>query len=86
MTTTTTAAVLRTRVLELESLDTVGKTLIGVREGSADPQTFIPRMISLWQEGRFPFDRLIQQFPLDRVGDAEQASLSGAVVKPVLVP
>ena len=55
-------------------------------EGSADPQTFIPRLIELWQAGRFPFDRLIESFPLDQINDAEQASLSGRVVKPVLRP
>lgn len=72
--------------LELEALDTVGKTLVGILEGSADPQTFIPRMIELWQSGEFPFDRLIEQFPLDRIDEAEQASLGGSVIKPVLIP
>lgn len=72
--------------LELEPLDTVGKTVIGILEGSADPHTFIPRMIELWQAGRFPFDRLIEEFPLDRIDDAERASLEGRVIKPVLRP
>lgn len=72
--------------LELASFDNIGKTIINILEGSADPQTFIPRMISLWQEGRFPFDRLIEQFPLDRINEAEQSSLAGGVIKPVLIP
>lgn len=72
--------------LALESIDYIGKTIINILEGSADPQTFIPRMIELWQAGRFPFDRLIETFPLDRINEAEQSSLSGGVIKPVLIP
>ena len=70
----------------LESTDYIGKTIVNILEGSADPQTFIPRMIELWRAGRFPFDRLIETFPLDRIGDAEQSSLAGGVIKPVLIP
>ena len=70
----------------LESTDYIGKTIVNILEGSADPQTFIPRMIELWQAGRFPFDRLIETFPLDRIDEAEQSSLAGGVIKPVLVP
>ena len=72
--------------LQLDALSTVGKTIVGILEGSADPQTFIPRMISLWQDGRFPFDRLIEQFTLAQIDEAERAALSGRVIKPVLRP
>ncbi|MFE3960916.1 NAD(P)-dependent alcohol dehydrogenase [Nocardia sp. NPDC059091] len=64
----------------------VGRTVTGIIEGSAVPQVFIPQLITLWEQGLFPFDRLIQTFPLDRINEAEQATLSGAVVKPVLIP
>ena len=72
--------------LELNSMDYMGKTVLNILEGSADPQEFIPRMIALWQDGRFPFDRLIVQYPLDRINEAEQSSLSGGSIKPVLIP
>lgn len=72
--------------LVLDGLALVGKTAIGILEGNTDPHTFIPRMIELWQAGRFPFDRLIEEFPLSEINEAEQASLSGRVVKPVLRP
>jgi aryl-alcohol dehydrogenase len=72
--------------LVLDTLAVVGKTAIWVLEGSADPKTFIPRMIELWQAGQFPFDRLIEQFPLSEIDAAEEASLSGRVIKPVLRP
>jgi aryl-alcohol dehydrogenase len=72
--------------LVLDTLAVVGKTCVWVLEGSADPKSFIPRLIGLWQEGRFPFDRLIEEFPLSAIDEAEAASLSGRVVKPVLRP
>ena len=63
-----------------------GKTVVGIFEGNADPQQFIPRMIELWQDGRFPFDRLIETYALSQIDEAEQASLDGSVIKPVLLP
>jgi aryl-alcohol dehydrogenase len=64
----------------------MGRTIMGIIEGDAVPQRFIPQMIALWQQGRFPFDRLIQKFPMKQIDEAEQASLAGKVVKPVLLP
>jgi aryl-alcohol dehydrogenase len=72
--------------LELDSTSMLGKTILNILEGSVDPQVFIPRMIQLWQDGRFPFDRLIEQFPLSEINAAEQSSLAGGVIKPVLRP
>ena len=72
--------------LTLKSDALTGKTLVGVVEGDATPQEFIPRLISLWSAGQLPIERLIEQLPLDAINEAEQASLSGRVVKPVLVP
>lgn len=64
----------------------VGKTVKGIIEGDAVPRTFIPRLISLWQDGTFPFDRLITTFPLAEINSAERAAASGRVIKPVLLP
>jgi aryl-alcohol dehydrogenase len=64
----------------------VGRNVKGILEGDAVPQIFIPQLIELWRQGRFPFDRLIETFPLDQVNEAEQASAEGEVVKPVLLP
>ncbi|MBI2964482.1 MAG: NAD(P)-dependent alcohol dehydrogenase [Deltaproteobacteria bacterium] len=64
----------------------LGRTLVGILEGDSVPQRFIPQLIALWQQGRFPFDRLIGKFPLAEIDEAERASLAGEVVKPVLLP
>ncbi|HYF24407.1 MAG TPA: NAD(P)-dependent alcohol dehydrogenase [Baekduia sp.] len=63
----------------------LGRTLTGVIEGDADPQTFIPQMIELHEQGKFPFEKLIKTFPFAQINEAIAASEAGEVVKPVLV-
>jgi aryl-alcohol dehydrogenase len=63
----------------------VGRTLSGVVEGDADPQTFIPELIALYREGKFPFDRLVKTFPFSEINAAIHASETGEVVKPVVI-
>jgi len=64
----------------------IGRSVVGILEGDSVPHTFIPELIGHWQLGNFPFDRLIEKFPLDRIDEAEAASAAGEVVKPVLLP
>ena len=52
----------------------------------AAPQLFIPRLIDLWQQRRFPLDKLITSYPLSQINQAEADTTSGAAVKPVLIP
>lgn len=61
-----------------------GRRLMGVVEGEANPDIFIPTMIELWQQGRFPFDKLITFFPFDQINEAFAASASGKAIKPIL--
>lgn len=56
-----------------------------ITEGDANPQTFIPRMIELYEQGKFPFDRLVVKFPFDQINEAMHAGEKGQVIKPVLV-
>ena len=55
-----------------------------VIEGDTVPQEFIPRLVDLWQAGRFPFDQLVKTYALDQVNDAFADSASGGTIKPVL--
>ncbi|MQY05702.1 NAD(P)-dependent alcohol dehydrogenase [Actinomadura macrotermitis] len=64
----------------------MGRTVKGVIEGDAVPHLFIPRLVELWRQGRFPFDRLIETYPLKDIGRAEADVLAGRTVKPVLLP
>ena len=71
--------------LEPGTLDR-GRRISHVCEGDAVPGLLIPRLIALWQAGRFPFDQLIRTYPLDEINEAERACEAGSVIKPVLVP
>jgi len=63
-----------------------GKSLRGVVQGDSVSKTFIPKLIGLWQEGQFPFDRLITRFDgIDALDAAAQAMTSGEVIKPVVI-
>ncbi|MEU9336535.1 NAD(P)-dependent alcohol dehydrogenase [Streptomyces sp. NPDC048290] len=61
-----------------------GRTLIGVIEGDADPHTFVPRMLDLFQAKQLPFDRLVQTFPIGEINEAVEAAHQGQVVKAVI--
>lgn len=61
-----------------------GRSLVGVIEGDANPHEFIPRLIDLYQQGRFPFDRLIRTYPVDKINDAIHDAHSGEVTKAVV--
>ncbi len=62
-----------------------GRTVRGIIEGESVPDIFIPALIELYKQGRFPFDKLIRQFPFEQINEAIHASESGEVLKPVLV-
>ena len=50
-----------------------GKTLRGVIEGDGIPAVFIPEMIRLYQDGRFPFDKMIDTYPFSQINEAIEA-------------
>jgi aryl-alcohol dehydrogenase len=64
----------------------LGRTIKGILIGDAVPKVLIPRLVELWKQGRFPFDRLIATYPLEQIDLAEKAMHAGEAVKPVLLP
>lgn len=61
-----------------------GRRAISVVQGSSVPQIFIPRLIELWQEGLFPFDRLEKFYDFADINQAIADAKRGDTVKPVL--
>ena len=61
-----------------------GKTIRGVIEGDSVPDIFIPQLIDLYMQGRFPFDRLVRYYPFADINEAARDSETGATVKPIL--
>ncbi|MFD7445885.1 NAD(P)-dependent alcohol dehydrogenase [Streptomyces sp. NPDC059909] len=62
-----------------------GAKISMVIEGDTVPHTFIPRLISLYQDGRFPFDKLVKSYPFTDINTAFQDSEQGTTLKPVVV-
>jgi aryl-alcohol dehydrogenase len=62
-----------------------GRFVRGIIGGDARAHVFIPKLIDLWSQGRFPFDRLIRTYPLAEIDAAAHDAESGATVKPVVV-
>lgn len=71
--------------LDIIAMIISGRTVLGVAEGRSVPQLFIPRLLELWRQGRFPVDRLIRTFPFEQINEAAEAAHSGEVIKPVLL-
>jgi aryl-alcohol dehydrogenase len=61
-----------------------GRTVRGILGGDAVPDLFIPQLVELYRQGRFPFDRLIRFYPFDEINRAVKDMEAGRVVKPVL--
>ncbi len=62
-----------------------GQRIIGVIEGDAIPKDFIPKLLTLYQKGQFPFDKLITQYPFSEINQAVEDQHAGHCVKPVLL-
>ena len=70
--------------LDMNDLLIPGKTVRGIVEGDAVPEVFIPRLVDLYAQGRFPFDRLVRYYSLDEINQAAEDAEKGATSKPVL--
>lgn len=62
----------------------MAKTLYGIIEGDSIPELFIPQLIDLHLQGRFPFDKLTKMYPFDRINEAASDSEQGLTVKPII--
>lgn len=70
--------------VDMTSFAMAGRTLTGVTEGDVRPDEFIPMLLDLHRQGRFPFDRLIRRYRFDEINQACEDVESGAAAKAVL--
>ncbi len=63
-----------------------GRRIRGVLEGDAVPDLFIPKMVALYRQGRFPIDKLTRFYDLRDINQAVEDSEKGLVVKAVVRP
>ena len=61
-----------------------GRKTLGIIQGDAVPQRFIPKLIQLYQAGQFPFDRLLKFYDFGDINRAIAEAKRGDTIKPVL--
>jgi aryl-alcohol dehydrogenase len=61
-----------------------GRKTLGIIQGAAVPQRFIPKLIGLYRAGRFPVDRLVKFYDFHEINTAIADAKRGDTIKPVL--
>lgn len=60
------------------------RKLRGIVEGQSISDIFIPRLVELYRQGKFPFDKLIKFYSFEDINQASEDSEKGVTLKPVL--
>ncbi|RBI58374.1 NAD(P)-dependent alcohol dehydrogenase [halophilic archaeon] len=61
-----------------------GQSIMGITEGDSDPKEFIPNLIELYRQGKFPFDELVTYYDFEQIEQAVEDSENGDTIKPIL--
>jgi aryl-alcohol dehydrogenase len=62
-----------------------GRSIRGICEGDSVPEIFIPTLVELYRQGRFPFDKMIKKYAFNDINKACEDASSGQSIKPVLL-
>ena len=60
------------------------KRIRGIVEGDSVPDIFIPHLVDLFMQGRFPFDRLVKFYDFNEINTAAADSEKGGTIKPIV--
>jgi aryl-alcohol dehydrogenase len=61
-----------------------GRVVRGVIQGDSFPKEFIPRLVDLMMEGKFPIEKMIKFYDFADINLAAKESSAGIAIKPVL--
>jgi aryl-alcohol dehydrogenase len=61
-----------------------GKSIRGLIEGDSVPRNFIPELVTLQQQGRFPFEKLVRFYDFSNISTAVNDSKSGVTLKAIV--
>jgi aryl-alcohol dehydrogenase len=61
-----------------------GRSVRGCIQGESDVQTFLPRLIALYRDGKLPIERLVRHYPHAAINDAVADMVAGKTIKAVL--
>jgi len=62
-----------------------GRSIKGIHQGDSIPEIFIPQMIDMYVQGKFPFDKLITYYELADINNAIADMERGKTIKPVIL-
>jgi aryl-alcohol dehydrogenase len=62
-----------------------GKMIRGCIEGDGNPSEFIPELLTLHAQGKFPMEAIVRRYDAHDIEEAVADSRSGEAIKPVLV-
>ena len=65
--------------LDVNTILTGGRSCAESSRATASPTCFLPRLIELWRQGRFPVDRLMTFYDFDRIEQAAHDAEAGTV-------
>lgn len=71
-------------VLDVNHLLFGGRRIQGINMGDAVAATFIPQMVDLFMDGLLPIDRLVTEYPFEKINEAFADTKSGKCLKAVL--
>jgi aryl-alcohol dehydrogenase len=61
-----------------------GRVIRGVIQGDSYPKDFIPRLVDLIMDGKFPIQKMIKFYDFADINLAAEESSAGIAIKPVL--
>lgn len=70
--------------LDVNTILTGGRVVRGIVEGDSVPDVFLPRLIRLWEQGRFPVERFMTFYDFEQIEQAARDAEEGRTIKPVL--
>lgn len=61
-----------------------GRVIKGIIQGDSISKLFLPKLIEYYQQGKFPFDKLVKFYDFENIEQAFEDTKNGITVKPVL--
>ncbi|KAI9007806.1 Zn-dependent alcohol dehydrogenase, class III [Hyaloraphidium curvatum] len=61
-----------------------GRSVVGCVQGGGVPAEFVREMVSWWEAGEFPVDRLVKTYAFEEVNEAVRDAAEGRAIKAVL--
>lgn len=71
--------------LDVNTILTGGRVVRGIVEGDSIPDLFLPKLITLWERGRFPVDQMMTFYDFANIERAAEDAESGTTVKAVVL-